>query len=668
MTAAAAPSRSKVAGYVRVSTETQAERGESLEVQEARLRAEADRRGYALELYREAGVSAKDGNRPAYKRMLAALRAGRLAAVMATRLDRLWRNLSLAVRDVDTITRECGGDLIVLDQQFDTTTAAGRAMLHLLLTFGQFEREATVERVTEVMLARARDGRFNGGPVPYGYRVDDKRLVVDKAEAAVVRRIFDLLLQTGYVRQVRVALNSAGLRTRRGVRWTCVTVRRILSSPVYAGDLVYNRRTTRTGKARPQSPELHVRRPGVVPPIVSRETFDRVQAVLAPRPRLAPRTQSANFLLGGLVRCAHCKHPMYGHSARRQRRTSGRRKRAGAPRPAWLAEVQADCDEILRTHDVYHRLRYHRCTSATRLGPDVCPGNSVRAEPLETKVLEALLALRTDPGRVRALESEWQAARRKEVPALRREAARLQGQLAVLAERDDRVMTAFEEGTYDAAVMQRRRRAIGEERDRVAASLESVRGRIAAAQRAVVDAERLSALLRTAYDCFDRLSFDSRRAFLHALIDHIVVGKAGGTIVLRDDLAETTAGLFREAGGRREFALDAARVSMARAQCLDVVERRDPAPAYVRQRMGTHTLPKISTDPPGCATRSAWCRTRPLPGGCGRNGDGHGLRRSSSPGGLACSPDLIYRWEREYNGPSPRTLDRPRRSPPPSLS
>jgi site-specific DNA recombinase len=591
-------SRRKVGGYVRVSTEGQAERGESLDVQEARLRDEADRRGYELVLYGEPGVSAKDGNRPAYKRMLAALRAGILVAIMATRLDRLWRNLSLAVRDVDYITRECGGDLIVLDQQFDTTTAAGRAMLNMLLTFGQFEREATVERVTEVMLARARDGRFNGGPVPYGYRIENKRLRVDDAEAATVRRLFELFLRTGYIRQTRVALNDAGVRTRRHARWTCVSVRRILSNAVYVGDLLYNRRTTRSGKPKAQPPAVHVRREGVVPAIVPRATFDRVQTVLAQRPRLAPRAQSANFLLGGLVRCERCGHLMYGHSARRQRRTVGRRKRQGRtrstslPRPAWIAALVAECEAILRTHAVHHILRYHRCTSGARLGSDVCPGNAVRAEPLEIKVLETLLGLRADPDRVRALESERQAARRQALPGLRREATRLEGQLSELSRREDRVMAAFEEGAYDAADMQRRRRAICEDRAQVTASLEEVRARVGAAERAVVDAERLSEVMQTAYDCFDRLSFENRRAFLHALIDHIVVGKAGGTIVLRDDIAETTAGLFREAGGRMEFALDAARVSMTQADSVEVVERPAHPAVYVRHRTGTGSSPR----------------------------------------------------------------------------
>jgi site-specific DNA recombinase len=569
----------------------QVEHGESLEVQEARLRAEAELRGYDLELYREPGVSAKDGDRPVYKLMLSALRTGVVVAIMATRLDRLWRNLLDALRDVDDITRKYGGDLIVLDQQFDTTTAAGRAMLNMILMFGQYEREATIERVTDAMLARARGGRFNGGPVPYGYRLKDQQLAVNDAEAPTVHRIFEQFLSTGYIRRVRVALNDSGSRTRGGSRWTCVSIRRILSNPICVGDLVYNRRTTRSGRAKAQPPSAHIRRNDVVPAIIPRETFERVQGVLGQRPRMAPRTQSADFLLGGLVRCALCGHPMYGHTTRRQRRSvGGRRKRSHVPpRPAWFAEMMADCDEILGTHDVADTLRYHRCTANSRLSPQVCPGNSIRAEPLELRVLEVLMGLRADPECVRALESRKQAESRKQVPVWLREAARLEAELVRLTERENRVMTAFEEGVYEAVVVKERRCAIAAERERALASLESVRARIASARRVAVDADRLSAVLRTAYDCFDRLSFESRRAFLHALIDHIVVGKGEGTIVLRDDLAETTNGLFREAGGRTAFAL--ADLAPARPM-VEVVEKTRAPAAYVRQRTGTGSSPR----------------------------------------------------------------------------
>ena len=184
----------RMAGYVRVSTPMQVERGESLDVQERRLREEAERRGWELVIYREPGISAKDENRPAYQQMQADLEAGRLDGVAATKLDRLWRHIRLAVNEVYFITQTCSRELITLDQKFDTTTAAGRAMFNTLLTFGQFEREMTAERVGEAMRARAQQGKFNGGPIPYGYRLAERgKLVIEESEAGLVEVDYQFL-------------------------------------------------------------------------------------------------------------------------------------------------------------------------------------------------------------------------------------------------------------------------------------------------------------------------------------------------------------------------------------------------------------------------------------------------------------------------------------------
>ena len=123
----------RMAGYIRVSTPRQAEHGESLDLQEKRLKAEAKQRGWALTLYREEGISAKDEKRPAYQRMRADLEAGTVTGVVATNLDRIWRSLGLAVNEIKTFTKEWGRDLVILDDKVDTKTASGLLALHTIL-------------------------------------------------------------------------------------------------------------------------------------------------------------------------------------------------------------------------------------------------------------------------------------------------------------------------------------------------------------------------------------------------------------------------------------------------------------------------------------------------------------------------------------------------------
>ena len=130
-------------------------------------------------------------------------------------------------------------------------------------------------------MARAAAGKFNGGPIPFGYRLHDGRLVINEAEAAVVRRMFELAIEKHIVRRIRLALNASGSRTRKGYAWACETIRRILTSPLYVGELVYNKRDASSGKAKPRAADEHIRVPGAVPTIVCKEVFAQVQAILA---------------------------------------------------------------------------------------------------------------------------------------------------------------------------------------------------------------------------------------------------------------------------------------------------------------------------------------------------------------------------------------------------
>lgn len=551
--------RPLMAGYVRVSTEMQVERGDSLAVQEARLRTEAERRGWDLVVYREPGISAKDNNRPEFQRMMADLEAGRIDGVVATKLDRLWRSTQLAVTGLNTITQEYGRELVILDAPFDSTTPAGRVMFTLMASLAAFERETTAERVLDSMKGRAEAGKFNGGPVPYGYRLEGAFLVPDEAEAATIRRMFELALLKPSIRQVRLELDRTGSRTRKGYRWAGETLRRLLASPLYVGVLVYNQRTVKSGKAKAVPADEHIRVEGAVPAIIDRDTFDRVQAKLAAKP-LAPRTQGSQHLLSGLVRCGRCGAGMHAQHVRRQVKAAKRPKRQSPAEVEadWLDEVEADRNAALQNNPVVEVLQYFGCATRSRRDATVCPGNLVRADVLERAVLDALFDLRLNPERLRALETQQQKRRRGEVPKLRQDVARLERKAGEMAGREDRILSAFESGAYDAAKMRERLARVGEEKRVVEQQLADSRERLAVAERQVINVDAVLVALTNAYEVFDTLSFDGRRSMLRALVDRVVVeGKAGGTIHLRTDVAQVAGGLFEtEGSGTKAFRLD----------------------------------------------------------------------------------------------------------------
>src|SRR5918912_1614179 len=175
-----------LAGYPRVSTEMQMER-DSLTNQVQALEAYGASHGSDLRLYREEGVSAKDTQRPALQRLLADVRAGRVEAVVVTKLDRISRSLH-DLLDLMALFEAHGVKFISLRDNIDTSGPVGRFMLHILGAIAELERAITAERVAEDMKLRARRGKWNGGLAPYGRRMEDGQLVIVPEEAAVLER------------------------------------------------------------------------------------------------------------------------------------------------------------------------------------------------------------------------------------------------------------------------------------------------------------------------------------------------------------------------------------------------------------------------------------------------------------------------------------------------
>ena len=153
-----------VAGYVRVSTDVQVER-DSLTTQEQGLTAHCQAQGWTLRFYRDEGISAKDTERPALRRLLADVRAGRVAVMLVTKLDRISR----CVRDLlDSVAlfEAAGVKCVSLRDNIDTSGPVGRFILHILGAIAELERGIMAERVAEDMKLRARRGKWNGGMAP----------------------------------------------------------------------------------------------------------------------------------------------------------------------------------------------------------------------------------------------------------------------------------------------------------------------------------------------------------------------------------------------------------------------------------------------------------------------------------------------------------------------
>ena len=144
-------------------------------------------------MFEDAGYSAKNFERPGFQKMMARVRSGEFSHILVWKIDRISRNL-LDFATMYQELKELGVTFVSKNEQFDTSTAIGEAMLKIILVFAELERNMTSERVTATMLARASDGKWNGGKVPFGYSYDkeEKSFVINEAESRVVRLMYDL--------------------------------------------------------------------------------------------------------------------------------------------------------------------------------------------------------------------------------------------------------------------------------------------------------------------------------------------------------------------------------------------------------------------------------------------------------------------------------------------
>lgn len=235
-------SSKKSALYVRVSTQMQVDK-DSLPMQREDLKNYSK---YALgidnyEIFEDAGYSAKNTDRPAFQHMMSRLRTGEFTHLVVWKIDRISRNL-LDFAEMYSEIKRLGITFVSKNEQFDTSNAMGEAMLKIILVFAELERNMTSERVSAVMLARASNGQWNGGRIPYGYDYDKKTGVfsINEDEAAVVNMIYETYEAEHSLLAVSHKLNDRGIKPRSGNVWNPTTVSIILKSPFYTGVYRYN--------------------------------------------------------------------------------------------------------------------------------------------------------------------------------------------------------------------------------------------------------------------------------------------------------------------------------------------------------------------------------------------------------------------------------------------
>jgi site-specific DNA recombinase len=335
--------------YTRVSTDQGLEQDfNSLDAQydasQAYIRSQAHA-GWTLlrAKYEDGGFSGGNTDRPALQRLLADVRAGKVDVIVVYKVDRLTRSLADFAKLVEQFDQH-GVSFVSVTQQFNTTTSMGRLTLNVLLSFAQFEREVTSERIRDKIAASKRKGLWVGGMAPLGYDTKDRRITVNAAEAERVRTVFRSYLRLGSLGLLMADLRKQGIVTKvrtlksgvtvGGIPFTRGPLAHVLRNRFYIGEVIFKGEVLA----------------GQQPAIVERDLFEAVQAKLSEQAnnQKATRMKSEALLAGRLfddrgnrmtpshVRKRGIKYRYYLSSALLQ----GQRERAGAVKRVPAAEIE----------------------------------------------------------------------------------------------------------------------------------------------------------------------------------------------------------------------------------------------------------------------------------------------------------------------------------------
>jgi len=333
--------------YTRVSTDNQAEvEFNSCQAQEEKIKSFINSQENLLvyKVYTDAGFSGANLERPALQEMMRDMQENKINVVIVYKIDRLTRSPKDFYVLME-VFEQYKVDFISITERFDTSTPSGRLLRNIMLTFAQFERELTSERTKDKLLERANKGMWNGGSVPFGYKVVDKRLVPDEQKSQKLKQIFAIFAETSSLAKTYQLLKEKRIFNDKNLSFSKAHLQSILRNPVYIGKMRFS------GKIYQ----------GLHQPLISEDLFNHVQQFHKERFRRLRLYK--NYLLAGLVHCAECNSFMTpAHSTKKSLK----------------------------------RYYYYRCTKTFKQDWNACSIRHVNADRLEKFVVDNLKRISVD--------------------------------------------------------------------------------------------------------------------------------------------------------------------------------------------------------------------------------------------------------------------------------
>ncbi|MBK7575546.1 MAG: recombinase family protein [Elusimicrobia bacterium] len=343
----------RCAVYTRVSTDQQAEvKFNSCEAQEERIKSFiASQENFVLsKVYSDPGFTGANTDRPGLQKMLQDIRSDSVDMVVTYKIDRLTRSPRDFYQLIELFEAHHAG-FISVTERFDTSTPAGRLLRNIMLTFAQFERELTSERIRDKVLQRAQRGLYTGGHAPFGYVIQEGRITIEKKRADIIRAIYDLYVESRSVQQIVKMLADKAILSRNGKPLNDTFVYHVLKCRVYTGHIVHKKKVY----------------PGKHEPIISAELFNHVQTLIETEPRKKGATPGRVLPFAGLIRCSECGSTMSASFIDKMNKSGPR------------------------------RYFYYRCSSLSHKGWKACSTREINADRFSDMFYRDMLRVSMDP-------------------------------------------------------------------------------------------------------------------------------------------------------------------------------------------------------------------------------------------------------------------------------
>lgn len=494
----------KVAIYARVSTTEQAEEGYSIDEQVRILKKWCEDKNYKVyDEYVDRGISGKSiYGRPALQRLLNDANNKAFDIVVVWKMNRLARKL-LDTLKIVKILSDNNINFLSYTENYETETSSGRLQFHVMGAIAEFERDSIAENVKMGMLARAKEGYWNGGQVlgydtvkvPKGNGKIHTKLEINEREAQTVKRIFQLYIEGHGYKSIANIVNKEGHKSKKNNYFSTNAIRTIITNPIYVGLIRYNVRRDWSEKRRNNINPDPILVKGQHQSIISQDVWDKAQTIFKNRSKKPNRIHSGEYPLTGIMKCPVCGSGMV------LSRTTNRKK-----------------DGTKRV------LEYYACSAWKYKGIAVCRSNAVRVDYANNYVFSKIAELVENDVLIQSIVKRVNKGYNEFYEPIKREIKFLWKSLEDIKRKKDKNLELYEDGIFEKHELKERISKLNEEKERLSSRLALLEQQLSQVNTYKLEGSIVKEVMSNFVKCYKSfITAEQRKHILQILIKQITI-------------------------------------------------------------------------------------------------------------------------------------------------